>query len=945
MNVRVPGVKATWLMLAMMLPLQAMANLDTVNVQDGPITVNVETTFNANVEFRSSFNWISTQWFVDGVEQACASTPQPDQGPTGSGSPLPTVMVPITLPVTPVLTTPGTYTIRVVQHDNATCTSAKIDSTLPPAEDTLIVQNQATVTLTKDFTDDDPNAQAQVSLQCTDGTVSVMDPTTLNDAGSVQFTVTGWNPANPPNCTASENDLSALGYFQSAFSGECDSTGVIAGITSGSESACTLANSPTVAAFTVTKSFDDKNPQAASVTLACKPGPQRMNIATNPADASTAQGAMFTVSYFDPTSTDCTATEAPLLGYTQDMQASTCGQPVALGDPSGGTFSCAIFNQQDPVEVVVTKSYTVAHPVADPEVELTLFCNAGTVSNTDPTMQPEGPVGGVVVLPSATKTTSGGTASFWVSDFPYDGTGCWAEETVPAGYVQSDSTCGDSQAPGISVSPGADIPDPPTCNIENRPTEAVLTVDKNFSDANPQLQVMVTPACMDAGGGPGITFTPASGTAQQAVDFVTTVQYFAGATSCTASEVDPVGYTQDLAQSTCDDGVAVADDVDNSCVIFNQQDPVSIVASKVYAGGGGPAATFAAACTGGSVQVAPASQPVAGGGSGEFIVSNFPWDGANCSITEPTAPAGFHEVSSTCNDLSIVPSDADTLCAITNAETLANVRVTKDFTDGQNPTEVTVALDCNGGLIVDQDKVITEGDANFVNFVVKNFIDGELDCTVVEDTDALPGYITSYAASVISQQAGDQVGFENDDEGCHFTGVTGGAELSCVVTNDAAPQDIVITKLWQFEGSVTPSDIDTGYELTLHCDGPVIADGSSSCGPERGGDTIVGDDSAELYWCKRFAGDFDSSGTFTATVIPQYPGNGCYVEEKTDSNFIEVNNGCDDLEVVSGTEGGDSCTITNLVFFEGIPTLSQYGMAILALLMLGVGLVGFRRFA
>jgi len=32
------------------------------------------------------------------------------------------------------------------------------------------------------------------------------------------------------------------------------------------------------------------------------------------------------------------------------------------------------------------------------------------------------------------------------------------------------------------------------------------------------------------------------------------------------------------------------------------------------------------------------------------------------------------------------------------------------------------------------------------------------------------------------------------------------------------------------------------------------------------------------------------------------------------------------------------------VFFEGIPTLNHYGMAILALLMLGVGFVGFRRF-
>ena len=57
----------------------------------------------------------------------------------------------------------------------------------------------------------------------------------------------------------------------------------------------------------------------------------------------------------------------------------------------------------------------------------------------------------------------------------------------------------------------------------------------------------------------------------------------------------------------------------------------------------------------------------------------------------------------------------------------------------------------------------------------------------------------------------------------------------------------------------------------------------------------------------------------------------------------EVDNGCEDINVSHGE--GDSCLITNTVFFEGIPTLSQYGMAIMALLMLGVGMVGFRRFA
>ena len=48
-----------------------------------------------------------------------------------------------------------------------------------------------------------------------------------------------------------------------------------------------------------------------------------------------------------------------------------------------------------------------------------------------------------------------------------------------------------------------------------------------------------------------------------------------------------------------------------------------------------------------------------------------------------------------------------------------------------------------------------------------------------------------------------------------------------------------------------------------------------------------------------------------------------------------------EIDIAQGAE----CTIVNTVFFEGIPTLSQYGMAIMALLMLGLGFAGFRRFA
>jgi hypothetical protein len=39
-----------------------------------------------------------------------------------------------------------------------------------------------------------------------------------------------------------------------------------------------------------------------------------------------------------------------------------------------------------------------------------------------------------------------------------------------------------------------------------------------------------------------------------------------------------------------------------------------------------------------------------------------------------------------------------------------------------------------------------------------------------------------------------------------------------------------------------------------------------------------------------------------------------------------------------------TCTLSNTLFFEGVPTLGKTGMAVLVLLMLGLGLAGFRRF-
>jgi len=75
-------------------------------------------------------------------------------------------------------------------------------------------------------------------------------------------------------------------------------------------------------------------------------------------------------------------------------------------------------------------------------------------------------------------------------------------------------------------------------------------------------------------------------------------------------------------------------------------------------------------------------------------------------------------------------------------------------------------------------------------------------------------------------------------------------------------------------------------------------------------------------------------------------------------NYIVSDWECNDVAESTVTQGGNleifsgdvghmiTCTVTNtFVFFEGIPVLNRYGLALLVLLMLGIGVIGFRRFS
>jgi len=247
--------------------------------------------------------------------------------------------------------------------------------------------------------------------------------------------------------------------------------------------------------------------------------------------------------------------------------------------------------------------------------------------------------------------------------------------------------------------------------------------------------------------------------------------------------------------------------------------------------------------------------------------------------------------------------------AMAQIDTRATFAVTKTFSDGNDVDEVVVSIDCNTGQILDQDKTLGDGDS--VEFVVTAFTSGSLNCSIVEG-DITDGYSASYVG-------------DGDSDDCTWTAIDGGDAYSCDITNSPDPVEIKVTKNWVIEGD--NNDVNLNYNVYAYCY-DVVDDSAESPASH----TLIGSGS----------GEGPGSKTFTFSVIPNFPTSSCYVNESVYDSAIEVDNDCGSLTV--SADNGTSCTITNTVFFEGIPTLSQYGMAIMALLMLGVGFVGFRRF-
>jgi len=236
---------------------------------------------------------------------------------------------------------------------------------------------------------------------------------------------------------------------------------------------------------------------------------------------------------------------------------------------------------------------------------------------------------------------------------------------------------------------------------------------------------------------------------------------------------------------------------------------------------------------------------------------------------------------------------------------VARFKVTKFFSDGSD-FEVDVNLTCNTGLPLSQDFTIAGGDETGVTFVVTDYVPGDLNCEVTE-TGSPDGYDVVY----------------NGGAGCSWTGIEGGF-FSCMIINEAKPATFTAHVEWDVTNSGGDYVNDDTW-VTIHCE-----------------DKILNDDAEWTGYDWILTGLRGDGGSLTALADTQDGPAYCSATQYVTASGVESSDDCYERAIAAG--GHSSCTFHNVVFFEGIPTLSQYGLALLALLMLGVGMVGFRRF-
>jgi len=249
------------------------------------------------------------------------------------------------------------------------------------------------------------------------------------------------------------------------------------------------------------------------------------------------------------------------------------------------------------------------------------------------------------------------------------------------------------------------------------------------------------------------------------------------------------------------------------------------------------------------------------------------------------------------------------------------------FDDNNDWDSGEVHIACTGGLPLNSSQILMDGDD--VTFVLEFPEEGELgqtDCHIFVDDLTTDDYTAEYFCE-------GETSCEYDSDGCWFFDVIDGDTNLCNITMDPNDAFLRVWKEWDIIGNSAQNNIgviNLDARITVCTDNEDVIQ-NDNYSPRTGLYCVTGtvygpsDDYLDVV--------FDNT---------QHDGDRVYIFERTFDSAVETENNCSSYTVTPGDSR--SCTIINTVFYEGIPTLNQYGLAIMALLMLGIGFVGFRRF-
>lgn len=590
--------------------------------------------------------------------------------------------------------------------------------------------------------------------------------------------------------------------------------------------------------------------------------------------------------------------ETGLAGYTSGTWGGDCSGAAGSGTTvnlvAGQSYVCTITNDDIAPELTVIKTVVNDHGGLAVASDFTMTVN-GTDVVSSPFPGAAGPTGTTVTLDAgqySVQESMGSFAGQYASSFSADCSG-----TIGIGETATCTVTNDDIAPQLTVIKVVTNDDNGTA------VASEFTINITGTDVSPNdFAAELTPGTLvtlDAGSySVGETLNQWDGKYEDTFSADCSGTFLPGDTATCTVTNDDIAPTLLLVKNVINDGIGdlVASDFDltlvgtdgthnNPGVVYNDPD------------GNGIAAVIQA-----TVEYTVSESPVP---------QNYVLEGIVCT-------AGAGDLGTTFTpDLG-----EDITCTFTNNDINdATFHVTKDFIP-DDPREVEVFISCNDGLPIKSDQV-TKEDSNGITFVVELFTPGNLDCEITEDP--IPsGYDASYGVDNTDGIAGSMTGGAS----CLFEEVVGGG-FECVITNTAKDATFEVSKVWEIIGNAGDL-IPQKAKIIIQCNN------------EFTGGTAPDDSwSSNDNFFRKYR--LTGSDTITAVVDSSDELAVCGASEIfIFDDAVESEHDCGPREI--GPGGTSSCTITNTVFFEGIPTLSQYGLAILALLMLGIGAVGFRRF-